>query len=185
MLSFTVNGAQIGDTVTLPAGGGTLEIEATAESVFPIHTLQLVQQGRVIASTEESSGARRLHLKTQVKADKHTWFAARCGGPGYSSVRHHDVWQRGCFAHTSPIYVAVGGEWGLFDEKIARYMLTLIQGSLSYIRSSALHYPPGSVTHHHGEDDQGGRDDTERGPLPVAGGQPPVDPAPAFIVHGP
>jgi hypothetical protein len=32
-------------------------------------------------------------------------------------------------------------------------MLTLIEGSLSYIREIAPHYPPGTVTHHHGEED--------------------------------
>jgi hypothetical protein len=32
-------------------------------------------------------------------------------------------------------------------------MLTLIEGSLAYVRETALHYRPGTVTHHHGEDD--------------------------------
>jgi hypothetical protein len=151
MLTFTVNGAQIGDTMTLPEGGGTLEIEATAESIFPIHTLQIVQQGNVVASTEEAKGAKKLTLKAQVKVEGNTWFAARCGGPGYTTVQHHDGWQRGIFAHTSPIYVAVGGEWSLFDRVTAEYMLTLIEGSLAHIHDRAAHYPEGSVTHHHGE----------------------------------
>jgi hypothetical protein len=152
MLSFTVNGAQVGDTITLSAGG-TLEFEATAESIFPIHTLQIVQQGRVVASTDDAGGTRRLHLKGQVKVDSHTWLAARCGGPGYSARRHHDVWNRGIFAHTSPIYVAVGGEWRLFDQGTAEYMLTLIEGSLAHIHQRAVHYPADRVTHHHGEAD--------------------------------
>jgi hypothetical protein len=153
MLTFTVNGAQIGDTLALPRGGGTLEVEATADSIFPIHTLQIVQQGRVVASTEEARGARHLHLKAPLKVDSHTWLAARCGGPGYSALRHHDVWNRGIFAHTSPIYVAVGGEWWLFDRGTAEYMLTLIEGGLAYIHQRAGHYPPDQVTHHHGETD--------------------------------
>jgi hypothetical protein len=57
------------------------------------------------------------------------------------------------FAHTSPIYVAVGGPWELFDAATANYMLTLIDGSLAYIRHTAAYDPPGSVTHHHGEHD--------------------------------
>ncbi|MBZ0303427.1 MAG: CehA/McbA family metallohydrolase [Anaerolineae bacterium] len=153
MLTFTVNGAQVGDTIALPSGGGTLEVEATAESIFPIHTLQIVQQGRVVAATEETKGSRRLHLKAQVKIDGHNWLAARCGGPGYSARPHHDTWQRGIFAHTSPIYVAVGGDWWMFDRSAAEYMLTLIEGSLAHIHQRAAHYPAGQVTHHHGEDD--------------------------------
>lgn len=153
MITLTVNGAQVGDTLTLPRGGGTVEVEATADSIFPIHTLQIVQQGEVVASTEESHGARRLHLKAQLKVDSHTWLAARCGGPGYSAQPHHDVWKRGIFAHTSPIYVAVGGEWWLFDRGTAEYMLTLIEGGLAHIHQRAAHYPPDRVTHHHGEVD--------------------------------
>lgn len=152
MLTFTVNGAQIGDTITL-SSGGTLEFEATAESIFPIHTLQIIQQGRIVASTEDVAGKRRLHLKGHVKVDGHTWLAARCGGPGYSAWLHHDVWNRGIFAHTSPIYVAVGGEWNLFDKGTAEYMLTLIEGSLAHIHQRAAHYPAEHVTHHHGEAD--------------------------------
>ena len=153
MLSFTVEGKQIGDTLTLPQGGGTVEVEATAESVFLLHTLQIVQQGRVVASTEDAHGARRLHLKTKLTIDGHTWLAARCGGPNYTTLRHHDTWHRGVFAHTSPIYIAVGDDWHLFDANTAQYMLTLMEGSLAHIRQRAAHYPADKVSHHHGEGD--------------------------------
>jgi hypothetical protein len=56
-------------------------------------------------------------------------------------------------AHTSPVYVACGGEWRMFDHDTAHYMLTLIDGSLSYIRELSPRYPVGTVTHHHGEAD--------------------------------
>jgi hypothetical protein len=152
MLTFTVNGAQIGDTMQL-SGAGTLEVEATAESIFPMHTLQIVQQGRVVASTDDANGARRLHLKAQVKVDGHTWLAARCGGPNFTARAHHDVWSRGMFAHTSPIYLAVGGDWWMFDRTTAEYMLTLIEGSLAHIHQRAAYHPQDHVTHHHGEPD--------------------------------
>jgi len=153
MIDLKVDGAAIGDTVALPRGGGTVEIEATAESIFPIHTLQIVQQGRVIAATEERAGARSLRLRATVALDGHTWLAARCGGPDYTTVAHHDCWSRGIFAHTSPIYVAVGDGWSLFDHAAAKYMLTLVDGGLAHIRHQARYYPKGSVTHHHGEED--------------------------------
>lgn len=153
IIRFSVDGARIGDTLRLPRGGGTLEVEATAESIFPIHTLEIVQQGQVVAATAEAQGARRLDLKATLKVDGHTWLAARCGGPNYQPVTHHDGWHRGIFAHTSPIYIAVEDDWWLFDREAAQYMLTLVEGSLSHIRHQALHYPPGSVTHHHGEPD--------------------------------
>ncbi len=152
MLRFTVDGHPIGDTLRL-SGPGTVEVEAQAEGIFPIHTLEVVQQGRVVASTEDSKGVRRLALKAKVKVDGHTYLAARCGGPGYTSVPHHDAWRRGIFAHTSPIYVACGGDWWMFDKEAAQYMLTLIDGNLTYIRETAARHAPGTATHHHGQDD--------------------------------
>jgi hypothetical protein len=162
LLRFTVNGQSVGDTVYLSGNGGTVEVEASAESILPIHTLEVVQQGRVVASTEEANGARRLHLKATLKIDGHTWLAARVrsearSGSGVPSgpnvIPHHDGWRRGIMAHTSPIYVAVGGEYQLFDLDGANYMLTLIEGGLSYLRRTAPQPQPGTVTHHHREDD--------------------------------
>lgn len=56
-------------------------------------------------------------------------------------------------AHTSPIYVACGEDWWLFDQNAAQYMLTLIDGSLNYIRELSPRDQPGTVTHNHGEED--------------------------------
>ena len=169
MIGMTVNGAAIGDTVNLPGNGGTVEVEAWAESIFPIHTLQIVNAGEIIASSDEAKGARRLTLKTQVKIDQHTWLAARCAGPQYASSAyganpqggldvtsqaHHDGWARGIFAHTSPIYVAVNEPWWMFNADTAHYMLTLVDGSLKYIRDRARHHHDQSdVTHHHDHHD--------------------------------
>ena len=153
IMGFSVDGRQIGDTVET-SGPGTVEVEAWAESILPIHSLEIVHNGRVVASTTDSDGARRLALKETVKIDGHSWLAARCGGPSYYDMTpHHDMWRRGMFGHTSPIYVACGGEWSMFDEAVARDMLTLIDGSLIYIGETAPLDVPGTATHHHGEPD--------------------------------
>jgi hypothetical protein len=153
LIDLSVEGAQIGDTLKLPPGGGTVEVEAVAESIFPIHTLQIVQQGQVVASVDEPKGANRLHLKTRLRVTGNTWMAARCAGANYTAVPHFDVWRRGVFAHTSPVYIACGDRWSLFERETAQYMLTLIEGGLAYIREKAAHYPSHQVTHHHGEED--------------------------------
>ena len=152
IIHLTVDGREVGDTLSL-SGPGTVEVAAWAESVIPIHRLEIVQAGRVVASTESGEGARRLELKEKLQIDGHTWLAARAGGPDYFGKVHFDVWRRGVFAHTSPIYVACGGEWQMFDEATAQYMLTLIDGDLTYIRQSSGQHAHDNVTHHHGEDD--------------------------------
>jgi hypothetical protein len=152
MIHLSVDGCEVGDTVQLDCPG-TVHVEAWAESIFPIHTLQIVQRGHVVASVEDARGGRRLELKEPLRIDENTWLAARCGGPQYTPLLHRDGWARGVFAHTSPVYVATEPEWSMFDEATARYMLTLIDGCLTYIDRTAPYWEPGTVTHHHGEDD--------------------------------
>lgn len=154
ILKFSVDGHAVGDTVTLPGNGGTVEVTAEAESILPIHSLEVVQEGRVVAASNDSAGARRLSLNAKVKVESHSWLAARCGGPGYAeSVPHLDGWGRGVMAHTSPVYIACGGEWWMFNQEGAEYMLTLVDGCISYIQHTSRQHRPGEVTHHHGEED--------------------------------
>jgi hypothetical protein len=153
LLEFSVEGADIGDTVHLPVGGGMVSVSATARSILPIHTLQLVHNGRVVDQTDAPHGARELTLRTQLKLDGHGWLCARVGGPDYEPIAHHDVWSRGVFAHTSPIYVEVGDAWSMADPEGLQYMLTLVEGGLAYVRNLAPRRPEHLVTHHHGESD--------------------------------
>jgi hypothetical protein len=153
LLRFTVNGQPIGSTITLSKNGGTVEVEAVSTSIFPIHTLQVVQGGRVVASTEDARGARELRLRTTLKITRTSWLCARCGGPNYATVAHHDSWRRGIMAHSSPVYVACGSAYELYNPDTMQYMLTLINGSLQYIRRRAPQWRPGTTTHHHGTDD--------------------------------
>jgi hypothetical protein len=154
ILDFSVDGHRVGDTVQLPGNGGTVEVEAAAGSIFPIHRLEIVQQGRVIAATEDLTGTDRLALRTRLKIESHTWLAARVAGPDYVKARqHHDIWGRHVFGHTSPIYIACGGEWWLYSAETTQYMLTLIEGTLNYIRQHSAQYPDRSTTHHHGRPD--------------------------------
>ncbi|MCC6728150.1 MAG: CehA/McbA family metallohydrolase [Chthonomonadales bacterium] len=153
LLRFTVDGQPIGSTLRMGAGGGTVEVEAVATSVLPIHALQVVQGGRVVAQVEEAAGARDLRLRERVRVEGDAWLCARCAGPGYTSWPHFDGWRRGLMAHTSPVYVACGGDYDPFDHGTMQYMLTLIDGSLQYLRQRAPQWKPGDVTHHHGEAD--------------------------------
>ena len=156
LLEFSVDGTEIGDTVQLPATGGTVEVSATANSVLPVHTLQIVHNGQVVAQTDASApgGTRSLSLTAWLPITAHSWLAARVSGPNYEPTPHHDVWSRGVFAHTSPIYVACGDlDWAMADKAGLQYMLTLVGGSLDYIRHLSPQRRPGTVTHHHGEAD--------------------------------
>ena len=155
LIKLRVDGHEPGDTLHLNGNGGSVTVEASVESILPVHSLQIVQEGRVVAEAQDTAGARRLRLTETVQASGPTWLAARCGGPSYfDAPEHHDVWHRQRFAHTSPVYVAAGdAEWSMWSDATAQYMLTLIDGSLEYIRQRSTQYPAGHASHHHGEPD--------------------------------
>jgi hypothetical protein len=153
LISLAVEGATPGETVFAPVGA-KLEVLVQATSIFPMHTLELIHQGEVVESTTEPSGAGQLSLKTRVPIRSDSWIAARVGGPGYFDfIRHRDLWSRGIMAHTSPVYVTCGEQYDVFSHDTAQYMLTLIDGSLTYIRNLSPQYPAGHATHHHAEGD--------------------------------
>ncbi len=157
IISLRVEGHEPGDTLNLDVNGGSVTVEASVESILPVHSLQIVREGHVVAEAQASGGARQLRLSETLEVAAPTWLAARCGGPTYfDAPEHHDVWHRQRFAHTSPVYVADGdAEWSMWSDATAQYMLTLIDGSLDYIRHRSTQYPAGHASHHHGEADHG------------------------------
>ena len=152
ILHFSIDGHEIGDTVEID-GPGKVSVDAWAESVVPIHRLDLLKNGEIIASAESEEGARRLDLKLDVDIDAHSWLAVRSGSPTYYGDPDYDDLPRGIYSHTSPIYVACGGDWWMFDRDVAAHMLNIIEGDLVYIRQTAGQLPADRVTHRHGDDD--------------------------------
>ncbi|MGH2681051.1 MAG: CehA/McbA family metallohydrolase [Actinomycetota bacterium] len=155
ILRLSVDRHGIGDLVRL-SGPGTVSVEAVAESVLPMVSLQLVVNGEVVDAVAEPSPARRLALSAAVRIDGDSWIAARCGGPAYfDAERHRDVWGRGIFAHTSPIYVACTEDpWSRADPANDERMRVLIESGLARIRRGRR-YPEERITHHHTEADHG------------------------------
>lgn len=152
LLWLLVDGQEPGDEINI-GRGATLEIEATARSIFPIHSLQIIEQGRVVAETVSAGGSKTLKLKERLKFSGDSWLAARCAGPAYTARPHHDARRRGIMAHTSPVYLKSDEGAGLYSEETYRYMLTLVSGSLDYIRHRSPRYPNETTTHFHGQMD--------------------------------
>lgn len=154
LLDLQVEGAAPGDDVNLPEGGGTVDVRARVRSIFPVHSLEIVVNGEVVARTDGGSTGRSLSIREPIAVDRHSWIAARCGGPDYfGGGRHVDSWERPIFAHTSPVYVGVGGPWEMFDPDQARAPLAILHAGVRYIRDHSPQWPSDTVTHHHGKDD--------------------------------
>ncbi|HEU5314724.1 MAG TPA: CehA/McbA family metallohydrolase [Chloroflexota bacterium] len=141
LVDVTVEGRHPGDEIALPAGGGTLHVEAVAESVVKFDALEVVVNGRVVASetgvVAGPDGTYRCRLAAPVAVSGSAWIAARVASD-------MDRWigsPRRVAAHTSPVYVVAGAQ-ELFSPSDATYMLTLLEGGLTWLDTLSIPADP-------------------------------------------
>ena len=118
----TASGHRPGDTIELPAGGGTIEVKLEVLSDQPLQSVELIHNGEVVAEFD-ADDPKHVEASSELHVEAGSWIAARC-------TAHDDLLtdseleayadhgsQTGLsvapsrlrFAHTSPIYVTVGG----------------------------------------------------------------------------
>jgi hypothetical protein len=107
LLTFEVNGRGPGDTIDVIEPGTTIKIRATAGSVPPFEKLELLADGRVIATAVATADGPRCSATAEAEftARESAWLAARCTG-GRSSLLSSE---QATFAHTAPVYLRVAG----------------------------------------------------------------------------
>jgi hypothetical protein len=147
LVTLSVDGREPGDTVQL-SGPGTVSVHATVRSIFPLRSLEIVCNGEVVARAE-ANGRRQAEISEELRIDGNSWMACRAFGVDC----HLDEWSRRVFAHTSPVYVACGGDWAMTDAGGLRYIRTLVEGAREYVRHTAVRRSDRLTTHHHGEAD--------------------------------
>jgi hypothetical protein len=129
LLFFQVDGRVPGDEITVRTSRGKVEARAEVRSTIPIHRLEIVMNGKVVASREDSAGVREMMLHEPVAVSGPGWLAARCASRIVSAgIR--------VAAHTSPVYIAGPGK-DLFSAPVAAYMLTLIDGAETWVKTLA------------------------------------------------
>jgi hypothetical protein len=137
LIGLAVEGRAPGGEIRLPSGGGTLEAEAWAQSVQPFHELQIVVNGQIVSRQTTEEGALETRLRSKVRLEGSAWIAARC----VSRLKVWHVWPIHIAAHTSPVYVRCGEE-ELFSPSEATYMLTLIDGGLTWLDTLSVPASP-------------------------------------------
>jgi hypothetical protein len=133
LISLQVEGAEPGDVVIMPAGGGRLEVRATVRAAQPVvNALEVIVNGRVAAAAEDPAGATELTLAEPVVLDGSAWIAAR------SRSRHElrSAFTTSMAAHTSPVYVEAGGRPRFVPEDAAA-IATIIEGTAAWIEGLA------------------------------------------------
>jgi len=137
LLTFQADGHVPGEGITLGAGGGTVEVQASAQCFVPLHRIEVVMNGRIVATQEEPNGARELKLREKVQVPGPGWIAARC----LSILGPTTDWGFKMLAHTSPVYLDVPGQ-EVFSAPAAAFLMTLIEGSETWVNNLATPSDP-------------------------------------------
>ncbi len=152
LMEFSVDGRAIGDTVELPHSGGTVYVEARADSIFPLRRLDLVHDGTTVAPAESTNGETTLTLSETVRIVSSGWLAVRAfGGSGDAVLRHRDAWTRPVWAHTSPIYIQCGDAKAGERSALEKMREQVVRG-LTYVSQQASITTDETIVHHHGTD---------------------------------
>jgi hypothetical protein len=161
--NFVTNGPMIflhtddnhrpGDTIALSSQGRTISFHVTARSQQPLTSLELVANGRVVGRAEIDPGQHRAKLRLSMPIEQGSWIAARCMEKDrllsdeqlsrYS--RPGSLPEEPCrlrYAHTSPIYITVGGRGPYITSSVqqARSMLSSFE-RFARKTASAEHLP--------------------------------------------
>ena len=126
LVTLEVEGVGPGGEVRLPSEA-RLEVRASARSIYPLGTLEVVHDGRVVAQEDAASGDRAVDLAVRVDVRHDGWIAARVSSP----VRAWHVWPVLLAAHTSPVYLT--GRPGAIPDRDRAYLRTVLEGGLVWI----------------------------------------------------
>lgn len=140
VIELSVDGAEPGTVVSLPAGGGQLEVAVRARAAQPvIDAVELVVNGRVVAREPARHSTTSLDLATTVRVASGSWIAAR----SLSGHEIHSAFLTSMAAHTSPVYVEVLDR-PLFSPSDAEAILPVIDGTVRWLETIAVIENPAS-----------------------------------------
>ena len=115
LLTFTVDGHIPGDEIQLANDQGTVEVNASAQSIVPLEKLEVFFNGKVIASSDGSP------IRKRIPVDRSGWITIRAS----NSKPQHPIDDSYVVGETSPIYVYKGGQ-PIRSKTDAEYFITWI-----------------------------------------------------------
>lgn len=128
LLFLKVNGREPGDELRLAGGAPTkVRVEAEATSILPMHTLDIVQNGKIV-HTVKPADPYRATVSIEVPVERTGWVAARVTGP----EKQHRLMDGYVYAHTNPVFLTKSGQPASSPED-ARYFLTWVDHVLGML----------------------------------------------------
>ncbi len=143
LLDLRIGDAAVGDSIE-SASPATLTVRAHAKGRNDFGRIELVRNGRIVASAERAraDGFFEASIQLDVKIDQSAWFALRVANPlqrtsADAPARGHGPGKNELgeplFAHTSPVYIQVG-DHRQFDSETARQLVSDMEAGLLAIQ---------------------------------------------------
>ncbi|HSU94677.1 MAG TPA: CehA/McbA family metallohydrolase [Gemmatimonadaceae bacterium] len=105
LLSLAVNGKEPGDEIAFPLGSHTISVHAVMHSIVPVEHLELVQNGRVVATLPLSADHKSASATVKLPVDRSGWITLRAWSE-HATPPVLDIYP---FATTSPVYLTIAG----------------------------------------------------------------------------
>ena len=133
LLELSAAGQPIGGTIAAKAGD-EIRIQGRAIARQEFRRVELIHNGAVVysAAAKRDAGHSSASVEHTLRISGSGWLALRVPDDAGQSELGKPL-----FAHTSPIYIEVGGR-RLFQPEVARGMLTEMQASLAKIQQQAV-----------------------------------------------
>ena len=85
--------------------GDVVTVRATARSLFTMHGLEIVQNGKIVHRVDATGDLKSIDAELEIPVEGSGWIAARVLGPP-----QHGAMDSYLFAHTNPVFVIADGE---------------------------------------------------------------------------
>jgi hypothetical protein len=141
MLTFEVEGHTSGEVVEF-SGKRTVRVRATARSILPFGSLEIVVNGETVAikavsfqDSHATDGVFSVGIDTSIDLDRSSWLAARVAEDPDSKQR---ILPRGLtvFAHSNPVYFLRNGA-KVRDLASIQYLQKYVKGTLHWLTTRA------------------------------------------------
>jgi len=106
LVELSVNGSMVGDTVSLPSGGGSVEVEGRVRSITPLDKVLLVFNGEVIEEIPLETDRKRVTFSRSLQVSESGWYHLRAEGASSERSPIDAFYAQG---FTNPVWVEVGG----------------------------------------------------------------------------
>ena len=105
LLSLEVNGREPGNEIAFPLGSHTISVRASMHSIVPVEHLELVQNGKVVATVPMSADHRSASAAVTLPVVRSGWITLRAWSE-HATPPVLDIYP---FATTSPVYLTIAG----------------------------------------------------------------------------